>query len=350
MECGLTAHLSAADEDHGIAQLLLVAQGLDGHLGLLNTGHRQDQRLCTDGHQHCIVARHGLRNCLGAKLYRNGALVHLTDQPVHVVLHRVLEGEVARIVEHAAQTIRLLKQRHLMATVCGHAGGLHARRAAADDGHLLTCAGGLHQLLEAGLQSGGGVHGTLEVVAVHRGVVAAHALDAGGHVLGLALDALVDQLGICNEAPGHGHKVGLAVLDDLLGRLQRINGAQRHNGHMELAGLLKCLCHTDIGHRRPEAAGMHPCHPLGIVHARRHLKDIQMILNLLADADALFQINAALFKLGAGDTDFDQQLLPYPGTDGIEDLNEIPAAVLRGAAVFIGALVGQGGQELCQGN
>ena len=40
-----------------------------------------------------------------------------------------------------------------------------------------------------------------------------------------------------------------------------------------------------------------------------------MILNLLADADALFQINAALFKLGAGDTDFDQQLLPYPGTD-----------------------------------
>ena len=74
---------------------------------------------------------------------------------------------------------------------------------------------------------------------------------------------------------------------------------------------------------------MHPCHPLGIVHARRHLKDIQMILNLLADADALFQINAALFKLGAGDTDFDQQLLPYPGTDGIEDLNEIPAAVLE---------------------
>lgn len=68
-----------------------------------------------------------------------------------------------------------------------------------------------------------------------------------------------------------------------------------------------------------------------------------MILNLLADADALFQINAALFKLGAGDTDFDQQLLPYPGTDGIEDLNEIPAAVLRGAAVFIGALIGQGG-------
>ena len=238
----------------------------------------------------------------------------------------------------------------MMAVVRCNSGGFDASRTAANDGNLLTYRRFLYQLFKACFQTGGGVDGALEVMAVNGGVVAAHALDAGGNVLGFSGHALVNQFGISNQASGHGHKICLAVLNDALSGFQRVDGAKGYDGYMDFTGFLEGLCHIDVGHGGPEAAGMNPGHPLGVVHTGGNLENVQMILDQLANADALVQVNAALFKLGAGNPDLDEQLIANTGTNGVENLNEIPAAVLRGATVFIGPLVGQRGEKLRQGN
>ena len=160
-----------------------MAQHVDGGFDLLHAGDRQDQRLGADGHDHRVIALNSFGGGPGVQLDLDAALVYLGNQPVHVILDRIFEGEVARLVEHAAQLAGGLKQGDLMPPLLGHQGGLHAGGAAAHHGHLLDALHRLHQMGNGVLQPGGGVDGALEVMAVDGGVVAAHALDAGGDVL-----------------------------------------------------------------------------------------------------------------------------------------------------------------------
>ena len=178
--------------------------------------------------------------------------------------------------------------------------------------------------------------------------MAAHALDAGHHVVGVAVDGLLEGVRVGDQLPGHGEEVALAGGDGVLGGLQALQATHGGDGLGDLAGLLEGLGHMDVGHGRPEAAGMDPGHPLGVVHAGGDLEDVQVILDQLADADTFFNVDTALLKLGAGDADLDQKLLAHSGPDGVQNFNQIAAAVLRGAAVLVGTLVGQGGQELSQ--
>ncbi len=236
-----------------------------------------------------------------------------------------------------------------MAPLLGHQGGLHAGGAATHYGHLLDALHRLHQMGDGVLRPGGGVDRALEVVAIDGGVMATHTLDAGGDVLSAASHTLFDEQRIGDQAAGHGDQVRLAGGQDFLGGVHRVNGPQGDDGHVELARLLESLSHIDVGHRGPEAAGMYPGHPLGVVHASGDLEDVQVVLDAFTDADALLNINAALLEFGARDAHFDKHLLAHLGPDGIQDFNQIAAAVVRRAAVLVGALVGQGGEELSQG-
>ena len=99
----------------------------------------------------------------------------------------------------------------------------------------------------AGLIADGGVDGAAEQVFIAVGVVAAHALDAGHHVVGVAVDGLLEGVRVGDQLPGHGEEVALAGGDGVLGGLQALQAAHGGDGLGDLAGLLKASASHRLG-------------------------------------------------------------------------------------------------------
>ena len=354
VEGGLAAHLAAADDHHLVAQLVLAAVGVGGHNAVVGVeaGQGEHQGLGTHGDQHRVkLAAEHLGGGLAVQLHVDGPLAHLVDQIVLVGTQGILELHILGELQGAAQVILLLEQGDLMAPVEGGDGGLHAGGAAADDGHPLDPGGGGGEhLLPAGLVAHQGVDGAAEQVLIAVGVVAAHALDAGYHVVGPAVDGLFDGLRVGDQLAGHGEEVALALGDGVLGGLQALQAAHCGDRLVDFARLFEGLGQPQVGMIAHVLAGMGPGHVLLGDHAAGGLDDVAVILEDGGDADALLQVDAALGKLGGGHAHLKGHAAPGGLPAGVQNLHQIAAAVLGGAAILVGAAVGQGREELGHGD
>lgn len=202
---GLQAHGTAAhhhDLAIGVGQLLGMGQqpGRLDVAGLLQAGNGRQTLLAAIGKHHGVVSGflqllvgHGDVQVHGDAIL----LLHLAEQPFHIVVQLILAQRSTGGVHLAAHTVGLFKHVHGMAPLCGGDGEVQARAACADNGDALAHLGrggnGRQQLLEAGA----GIHGALGMAALDKLVDAALlAADAGTDVLHLTGVGLVAPVGI----------------------------------------------------------------------------------------------------------------------------------------------------------
>ena len=187
----------------------LSMPGSLGHDGLRSDG--DDERLVAFGVEH-LLGR------LGVQEYARRSLLRLPQQVVEIVLHVLLERQRRPGDDVTAQMIALLVESDVMPALAERQQGLDAGGAAADDRDLLLDVGLLDLAFrELGLVAQVRVHGAVDDRGDHQTEPAVLAAQAGTVVVLPAEGVLARHLGVGQERPAHGHHVGLAGGDDLLG-------------------------------------------------------------------------------------------------------------------------------------
>jgi len=184
------------------------------------------------------------------------------------------------------------------------------------------------------------------MTAVGVAVVAAQAFNAGAHVVRPSLGAFAEYVDVGYQRPHHRHEVGFATRDDLLGLGEIAYAAYRRDRYPYAAGLLELLRQEHQGNRRQEPAGVGHRHAFGGEGAARYLQDIQVSLDALRYAQPLFGVDPPVHEFGSRDPHVDEHVRADFLPDGSDDLVYVAAAVLRGAAVPVGASVRERRQEL----
>ena len=211
-----------------------------------------------------------------------------------------------------------------MAAVKGGDSGLHAGRAAADDGNaLLLGGGGGEHLLGAGLAvADQRVDGAAEPMGIAVGVMAAHALDAGHHIVGMAVNGLVDHVRVGDELAADGEEIALAGGNGLFGGLKALQTAYGGDGLVDLAGLLESLGQPQVGVVAHMLTWVSPGHVLLGDHAAGGLDDVAVLLEDGGDADAFLHVDAAFGEFGGGHTHLKGHAALSGGAAGVEDLHQ----------------------------
>ena len=301
----------------------------------------------------------------GVQLHRDAlGLLHLCDEPVHVVVQLVLAQGRAGGVHLAAHFVGLLKDLHLVTPLGGGDSEVQTGAARADDGNLLGLlrlgGHGGQQLLEAGA----GVHGALGMSALHELVDAGLlTADAGTDVLHLAGIGFLTPVGIGQHGPSQHDHVALAVPQRLFRDIGIAQLAHGHDGHLhpgvglDAAGGEILLGH--LGHIQ-EAAGGHASRRMGqppvIVAAQIHVEDVHadphQILHVvqgIGDGTAVPEVFQALDGVHAlavrlrqrkaqVDAVHDGVIRPYLFADGLDKLHAeaLPVGVLAQLAAVEG--------------
>ena len=122
------------------------------------------------------------------------------------------------------------------------------------------------------------------------------------------------------------------------------------NAHLNVAaaahnGLLQGCCRIQIGAGNG-AGGGEADGVLGVLISVAHMENIHLALQQLCQLEGIAPIDAQTVH---GNQHFNGEILAEGLLHGVHDLDHQPGAVLCGAAVFIGAVVGVGGPELCHG-
>ena len=225
---------------------------------------------------------------------------------------------------------------------------LHARRAAADDDHLLGLLLGGHQNGEPRLSAHSGVDGAAKRCRAAV-IQAVEALDAGDDLVLLALSGLVHQGCIRNGTTGHGNDIGFSGSQRGLNVLGLLISAQGQDRDMDLAGLLHILGKIGVVPGQQEVVGVHNVLGVRKEAACGDMGNVDLILHHLQERHTVIGSKAVIAaQLGAGNAVLNQQLLPHPGANGIENHNGELGPIGKTSAEFIGAGIELGGQHLAE--
>ena len=365
----LTARQAAADDGDVLAHFGLLQQVVDGLDALFDALDRDPDGAGTGGDHHFVGTQRGDVLHFGVQLDLDGILADLTAIPCDQVTVLLLEGGGRRRDEHAAQTVGLFVEGHLVTALGADQRGLHAADAAADHGHIFGLFGGLQPILFR--LHGGGVDGTagkahgvgqvlgvgvaLEAAEVETAVMTA---DAGSDVLQTVLDHLRDPLAVGKELAGNAHGIDLAIFDRLRTDLRLHTAGADHGDVHELFDMGHVCQIAVLGHVH---GGMGPVPAvIGAVVGVEHI--VAGILQIFGGTLGLCHVTAHLGVLLAGDgagaealdlglhavTQGHGEVLTAGGLDRLDHLHREAVAVLEGAAVLIGTLVGPLHGELIQ--
>ena len=233
----------------------------------------------------------------------------------------MLEGHLLGEHQLTAQMAVFLQQGDLVAPLGGGDGGLHARRAAANDHHMLGLAcllrGDHFQKL---LPAHGGVYrageGRSTVV-----VQTMEATDAGNDIVLPALIELVGPLGVGDQAPGHGHHVRLALGQGLLDEVRILESTQGENRNLDPGIGLDGGGEFGVAAVGEKLSGMGDIFSTVVKCAGGDMGDVDPVLEVLDHLDAVLHVIAPAIgpQLVAGNAVLDEQLAAHPLPDGIED-------------------------------
>ena len=296
------------------------------------------------GGEHDLVeaaSQQLLRVDPGVQLQRDAGQVDLapveTQRLVELLLARNLLGDV----ELAADLVGRIEQRHVESALRCGGGETQAGRTGADHGDAAFRFGG-HDVAQC-LVAGARVHQAGRDLAgegvVQAGLVAA---DAGIDLIGPALFGLAHEQRVGQEGAGHRDHVAIAVGQQLLGDLGRVDAV---GGHQRNA---------DLAHQLPRDPAEGRARHLGgnrrntrLVPADAGVDDGGAGgLDRLGQLHDLVQCGAALDQVEHGQAVDDDAVAPDPFARAAHDLDREADAVLVGATPGVVALVGARGDEL----
>ena len=229
-----------------------------------------------------------------------------------------------------------------MSALGGNECRLHASGTGAHNEHVL----GLGGRLVAGLVALDiGVNGAGDTLAKHDAVQAAQAADAGANLVGVAGSRLVAELGIAQVGTAHHADVCGTVLDQLLGNPCLVDAADRGDGNVDVlfdlarAGGVRGLLRAGGGNRGAALDG----------GAARHVDHVDAgLLQATRDVDHVVEGQAAIGVLVARNTDVDDKVLAAALANLGDDLEQEAHAGIERAAVLVGTLVVERGQETAE--
>ena len=342
-ERGLAAYESDAEHYDLVADLDLAVEDVGGVHGVLGAGQVAGLGLAARGADDGVVAVQVV-GCRLAADDVDALLVHGGDEVVLQAADVGLELGDGGLVELPAE-LALLKDGDGVPAQGEDARGLEAGGAAAHDGDVLFHRGGgdLQLALAADLRVERAADGLVAVEgALEAALVAA---DAGTDVLGVVGLGLLRPLGIRPERAPQPDEVALAGGDDLLGELRRVDGAggDDRDGDDLLDGL-----------GRPDVVPMVHSHRGGLVYhgvvvAAGDVEGVDaLVLERLGEHERVLYREAVGLVVRAAQADGDGEV----GADLLAHvaryLDVDAHAVLKRAAVEVGAVVRSGGEEVRQ--
>ena len=244
-------------------------------------------------------------------------------------------------VELAANLTAGIEQCHLMAAFCSHRGKRQPGRAGTHDRDRLGRSG-LH-IGQFGFVTGAGIDQTRCQLAaegvIKTGLVAA---DTGVDLISAVLGCLQNQVGICEERPGHGHHIGITLGQNLFGHVRHVDpvGGDQWNAHLPFQAR-RHLGKGPAGNRRGN--GGHP----GLVPADAGVDNGRTrLLDFLGQVHNLFPGAAILNQIQHGQTVDQDEVLSHPFTNPTDDFDRQANPVFVAATPTVGAVVGVGNNEL----
>ena len=236
--------------------------------------------------------------------------------------------------DHRAADFALLEHHHIVTALLQRERSLATRRARAHNGDVLRRFGLGVELLVIMEQRGIG-RARNGMMPQNAAVGAADlTTDAGTNIFLVAGTSLLDPCLVGQALARGAHEVDLAIGENLLGGLGRLNGAGHHNGNMHL--LLHFGGHVGAIRPRIEARG----------EVRRHMRrgnEVQkrhaFALEHLAGVDALVQANAVGLAVVHVELHAHRIIRADVALDGANDFNQEALAIEQRAAVDVVSLV-----------
>ena len=229
-----------------------------------------------------------------------------------------------------------------MAALGGNVGCLHARGTGAHNQYVLGLGG---RLVTGLVALNIGVDGAGDALAEHDAVQAAQAANTGADVVGVAGSGLVAELGIAQVGAAHHADVGGAVLDQLLGDPGLVDTSDGGDGNVDVlfnlarAGGVRGLLRAGGRNRGTALDG----------GAARHMNHVDAgLLQATRDVDHVVEGQTAIGVLIARDADVDDKVLAAALANLGDDLEQKAHAGVERAAVLIGTLVIERGQETAE--
>ncbi len=244
-------------------------------------------------------------------------------------------------VELTADLAGRIEQRHLMAALGCHGGGGKPRRTGTDHSDLLDLPD--RHVVEFGFVAGTRVDQATGQLAA-EGVVQARlvATDARVDFISAAFSSLVDEVRVGEERPRHGHHVGIAFGQDLLGHFRGIDavGSDQRNVHRtaQLGGdFTECRTRHLGGDGRNSR----------FVPADTGVDDRRTrLLDGLGQQHDFVPGTAALDQIEHRQTENDDEVRANGLTHPTDNFHRQAHAVFVAAAPAVGAVVGVGREEL----
>ena len=185
--------------------------------------------------------------------------------------------------------------------------------------------------------------GNGHAAAVVEAVVAAQ---AGADVVFSAFLGLLDDFGIGHGGAAHEHVVGLPLGKHFFSDFGAVDAAHHADGNGH-AGLLHDFAGPGVVRHGIEAGRMHLGTGEGVdAVAAGDVDHVHVVLEDLDLFGGFFGHDAAFHAVGAVEAQFDEQAVTHHAADFLEDHHGEAAAVFNGAAEFVGAVVGERGEEV----